>query len=249
VWAAACGWFTVFGQGAWWISLQWAIALFIATAFAADLRGAAGRTALICAGGVLQITVVLSVRYLLGASTPPRVASWRSYVRLACRLIGKSGPAVLYGCQTGVSALLAIVASSLAQLPNGYWAPMTALLVIKPDLRQTLSRGLERALGTLAGAGVATLAAATLRPGVWLSVLLSLLFAAAAYTVQRASYATFTASLTAYIVFVLALNGLPERANAVHRIIATFVGAAVALAIGVIASMISAKINNSPSAA
>ena len=53
-------------------------------------------------------------------------------------------------------------------LPNGYWIPMTAAIVMKGTLRQTFQRGLARIIGTLAGAALATLIAATLRPDPWI---------------------------------------------------------------------------------
>ena len=35
---------------------------------------------------------------------------------------------------------------------SGYWIPMTALLVLKPDLIDTVSRAIARTLGTMCGA-------------------------------------------------------------------------------------------------
>ncbi|MGH8220015.1 MAG: FUSC family protein [Steroidobacteraceae bacterium] len=120
-------------------------------------------------------------------------------------------------------------------MPNGYWAPMTALLVIRPTLQETVSRGIARGVGTLIGAGVATLVAAILRPGVDLTAALVVLFAWGAYAMRRVHYAALTTSITACIVFLLALFGLPEPANAVHRIVATLLGGTVALAFAALA--------------
>ncbi len=36
--------------------------------------------------------------------------------------------------------------------PSGYWIPMTALLVLKPGLTDTVSRAIARMIGTTAGA-------------------------------------------------------------------------------------------------
>jgi uncharacterized membrane protein YccC len=41
-------------------------------------------------------------------------------------------------------------------IQSGYWIPMTALLVQKPAVYDTLVRGLARVAGTIAGATVAT---------------------------------------------------------------------------------------------
>jgi len=48
---------------------------------------------------------------------------------------------------------------------------------------------------------------------------------------RRVHYAALTTSITACIVFLLALFGLPEPANALHRIFATLLGGAIALAL------------------
>jgi uncharacterized membrane protein YccC len=40
------------------------------------------------------------------------------------------------------------------QLPRGYWMPMTALLVLRPDFHETFTRGAARMGGTILGGGV-----------------------------------------------------------------------------------------------
>ena len=114
-------------------------------------------------------------------------------------------------------------------VPNGYWVPMTALLVLKPDFQQTLSRGIARVAGTLAGAAVATLLATLLRPGPVTLAALVVLFAWLCYTLVRVNYAVYAVCITSYVVFLLSFMGLPEKQLVVHRAINTFVGGLVAL--------------------
>ena len=47
---------------------------------------------------------------------------------------------------------------------NGYWIPMTALLVLRPGLSDTANRAIARTIGTLAGAMLASFALAHLAP-------------------------------------------------------------------------------------
>ena len=67
------------------------------------------------------------------------------------------------------------------QADRGYWIPMTAALVLKPDFQTTFVRGFGRIGGTLVGAVVATLAAAPLRGHALLQTAGVIATAAAAY--------------------------------------------------------------------
>jgi uncharacterized membrane protein YccC len=129
--------------------------------------------------------------------------------------------------------VLAIAASLYRwlALPNGYWIPMTAAIVMKGTLQQTFQRGLARIVGTLAGAALATLIAAGLRPDPWILAVLVAIFAGSCYLLIYVNYAAFAVCLTSYVVFLLALAGLPENALIVHRSLNTILGGAIALTV------------------
>jgi uncharacterized membrane protein YccC len=101
---------------------------------------------------------------------------------------------------------------------------MTALLVLKPDLQQTLIRGFARIGGTLVGAAIATLIAATLRPDPPALVVLVLLSAALCYVLLNVNYAAYAIAITAYVAFLLALAGLPELVVVRARVVNTALG-------------------------
>jgi hypothetical protein len=229
VWAGVCGWALSFGIGAWWIALQWSIALLVAGAYPAGPHGALVRASLVLAGGALQLAIVWVVWKLQRIEPMGHALHVRTYLRFGRREIPASRSFLLYAMLAAVATAIALALARTLRMPNGYWAPMTALLVIRPTLRETLSRGLARGGGTLAGAGLATIAAAVLRPGLELTAALVVVFAWGAYASRRLHYAALTTSITACIVFLLALAGLPEPENAVHRIAATLLGGAIAL--------------------
>jgi len=229
VWGGVCGWALTFGMGLWWIALQWAIALFVAGAYPSGPLGALVRASLVLAGGALQFLVVVLVWKLQRLEPAGHALRVRTYLRYGRRQLHGSLGLIGYAMRAAAAAALCVTLSRSLKMPNGYWAPMTALLVLRPTLRETLSRGLARGVGTLVGAGVATLVAAWLRPGEYLTAALVVLFAWGAYAARRVHYAALTTSVTACIVFLLALFGLPELPNAVHRIFATLVGGAIAL--------------------
>jgi uncharacterized membrane protein YccC len=119
----------------------------------------------------------------------------------------------------------------LVHFANAYWIPMTALIIMKPDLLLTNARSIARLGGTFVGAALATLAAMTLRPD---GILLSVLIVASmylAYALQDVNYALYAIPLTGYIAFILAVGRTPEVSTAEHRVIATAIAGGVAMVI------------------
>jgi len=116
-------------------------------------------------------------------------------------------------------------------LQRGYWMPLTALLVLKPDFHDTFARGVARIAGTILGAGVATLIVREFAPGASALTILVLAFAWGCYAVFRMNYTIFTISVTGYVVFILMLSGVGEMTAATSRAIDTIAGGLLALAV------------------
>jgi uncharacterized membrane protein YccC len=231
LWAAACAMFTTIELGAWWIILQWSIALLVAGAYPADLAGAATRAGLVLAGGLLQIACV-QIGWWLGGGAPSQVAHHslrrvRKSLRLAFH--GKL-PTLRHAIRAAASVVLASGLVHWLALANGYWAPMTALIVLKPQLRATRTRGLERLIGTAAGGGLASLISLT-APSTALHVALTLGATWLAFGLQRSQYVVFTVAITATVVFLLGLDHVPEVVTAWHRLAATVLGGGIAIAV------------------
>ena len=127
----------------------------------------------------------------------------------------------------GVAGVAEVIAQA-ASLPHGYWATLTVLIVLRPDYGSTLQRGLQRAAGTVLGAGlgVATVLLAHLGSDVLLIGIGVSLFAA--YAVFPVNYLFFAVFLTDFVVVLLALAGLPADQTALDRLIGTGVGAGLA---------------------
>jgi uncharacterized membrane protein YccC len=119
----------------------------------------------------------------------------------------------------------------VAGFQRGYWLPMTALVVLKPEFQGTFAAGLARVAGTLLGAVGATLLTIALQPGPVTLIGLALGFVWCGYALFRTNYTVFVFCLTGYVVFLLAIAGLPERTAAVYRSEATALGGALALLI------------------
>ncbi|MGB8909907.1 MAG: FUSC family protein [Candidatus Cybelea sp.] len=112
---------------------------------------------------------------------------------------------------------------------RGYWIPLTAALVLKPDFQTTFVRGAARIAGTLLGAVVATAALALLHGRPALEIAGLLLAAAAAYLSFNPNYALFTVAITSFVVIVLAMRGLPGTTTIDERLLDTLAGGALAM--------------------
>jgi uncharacterized membrane protein YccC len=114
-------------------------------------------------------------------------------------------------------------------LPHGYWVPVTVLFVLRPDFGSTFTRGLQRYIGTAAGVVLATLAVAAFHPGPYALAALVTVFAVGVFAFLLANYALFTLSVTAFIVFLVSFGGTPEYVAALNRLVASVIGATLAL--------------------
>jgi uncharacterized membrane protein YccC len=116
-------------------------------------------------------------------------------------------------------------------LPRGYWFPMTTLLVLKPEYRETFVTGIARMLGTLAGAALAPLLVAMFgsHPAAVTAWLLA--FVWSGYAFFRANYVVFTICITGYVVMLLYLSGVPGPVTAKFRALDTILGGALALTV------------------
>ena len=239
LWGFALGLFTALDTASWWVLLQCAIALVIATTFPADLLHAGERAGLVLAGGATQIAVVTALWHLFPCPFanvgPPNQQLPPATLAEAWRRLGRTATLrserLLYCVALGSSVAVGVGVFRLIGLENGYWVPMTVLLVMRwGGLQATLGRPLARGAGTLVGAGTVTVFAAFAHPAPGTVVGLGILAAWATYAVQFVNYAMLSVGVTAFIVLGFALAGLPEPMVALHRVLATLAGAAVAIA-------------------
>ncbi len=209
-------------QTLWWILAQALVAYMLSGSYPSDFEGASTRAALAAIGGLCQISsVALLTTFFPSLSEtippqPPQPVQSRAFVYLSVLRVALGVP-------------LALVLARFVEPSNSYWAPMTALFVLKPNFSDTLGRSVARLAGTFAGCLFASPLAilAGNRPSVMIPAVG--LAAAVAIALQRAHYAAMTFGITCVIVLMLDMaQGNPE-ANAAHRLLATVVGGVVAL--------------------
>lgn len=129
-----------------------------------------------------------------------------------------------HALRVGATAALACAAYRLLQLPRGYWIPMTAVLVLRPEFTDTLARALARIAGTILGAGAATVIVTIGEPGPTTLTILVLIFVWGCYAFSRMNYVIFATCLTGYVVFILMLGGVAEMTAATARALYTAAG-------------------------
>lgn len=227
-----------FGTGPWWVLLQGAIFLLLAGSRPGDLQEATHRALLVLGGGLVQSFSVSALRALLPAGFPPVAgpnatpppkgrAEWEAQAQ---RVFKFGSPETRYALLLGLATTAAVILEQRVGLPHGYWVALTVLLVLRRGGTETVIRGLQRIGGTVIGAGAATLIAALLRPEPQVLILLILVAAWCAYAAQWVNYGTFSASVTSYIAFLFALEGLPEATVAGDRVAATVLGGVLGMA-------------------
>lgn len=225
------------GPGQQWIALQSAIWMIISTAYPAPGLHALTRGAFVLAGGLLQFACVRFFWWVEGRHTPVMASAQPTGACSENHITDVLRPQTCLFLDALRAALTLGVAAALyrtLKIPNGYWIPMTAAIVLRADMRQSITRGLARMTGTILGTVLATIAASLLRPGPLVLSVLVLLFVWCACSLLWVNYAMFVVPLTAYVVTLLALAGLPEPFVIRHRLLNTLLGGLISLLIHLI---------------
>ena len=241
--AAIYGVLTVRNSGVAWVGQQASVALFVASAFPSNLRGSFTRAGLIALGGVIQVLFTSAGLRLIPELRKDLLAIPRSFydqrrellVRL--RHLPEALPApdrrtaAAYALRMMITVVIASELYRQLNMQSGYWVPMTALLVQKPAFFETLTRGLLRIGGTLAGAILATQLAVHVPLGPYTLAVLTTFFAFWSFATNSVNYGLYTLCLTSYIVFLLSLNQTPGPELAHRRAWCTIAGALIAFVI------------------
>lgn len=226
--AAACAIMALIDDDVWWITLQMVIALVVGGYYFGDVHAATLRAGAVLAGGTVQIVVVVILARLFpnAAGRLPRGPKKEPAPR---RLI------ISHGVRAAACVTLSLAIARHFGLANAYWAPMTAMLILRPGLSETRTRGMARLSGTVIGCILATLFAMAVDYSQPLLIVGVTLTAWAAYALQRAHYSLLTSFVTATVVLLLSLGRGGVLVNAEHRLIATVLGGVIALLLSAIA--------------
>lgn len=232
--AFVCGLLPAVGMGAFWVGQQCAVFLLIAGAYSGGLGSALARMTLVLAGASTEIGLYAVMLVLVeGTVRAPALAAVGLDARLAwSRLTAQvraRSPIFRFALHFSLALTAAVLVERLLAIPNGYWAAMTVVLLMRPDFQDTLQRSLARVGGTIAGALFAVLVRHALAPGPVAIAVLTMAFAFLAYATLRLNFGLFAFFLTGYVIFLLVGAGMAAPRAAGARILGTLVGGGIAL--------------------
>ncbi len=227
-----------------WVGQQCVITFLVASAFPAPPVAAAERGLLLLAGGALQLVLSALLLRVFG-DLRARMSRLSHYLREEQAALRRAvvetaesvrqrrflNSSIPYSLRLAVTLAVATEIYLWLHYPSGYWIPMTALLVLKPGVTDTVSRAIARAAGTICGAILISLLLAHLKTTPVALAVFTALFAWLAYAIVNVNYALFSAAITGYIVFLLSLNEIPGPEIAKRRAFCTVLGAAIALCV------------------
>jgi len=162
-----------------------------------------------------------------------RWAAWRSSVTSALENLtaaaGTSTEAGRHALRLAVVAAIGEIVAQASGLPHGYWIVLTILIVLRPDYASTIYRGVQRAAGTILGAGLGLATALLLHAGPAVLIAAAGVTMTVSYAVFAVNYLLFAVFLTDFVVILLALLGQTAEQTVAARITGTVIGAALAL--------------------
>lgn len=161
-------------------------------------------------------------------SLPRRLRIASGLSRLRANLTSRSA-AFRHALRTAVCLSIALLLSRLLPLSHGYWLPMTAAIVLRPDFAATFSFGLLRVVGTLLGLALTTLLLYVTPAQPWAHLALMALLCMGFRYLATAHYGIAVAALTGTVVILLSFEGVNPADAVIARVISTSLGCALAL--------------------
>jgi uncharacterized membrane protein YccC len=133
-----------------------------------------------------------------------------------------------HAVRVAIVALLSVIVTRTLDLQRGYWATLTAVLLLQPYLPATITRGVQRVAGTIAGGVLATAIAALVHDPLGIAVA-AIALAAISAAVLQLNYALYALFLTPTFVLLAEVHARDTHLVEL-RIANTLLGAGLAVA-------------------
>lgn len=150
-------------------------------------------------------------------------------LRAMRRELHRDSPVLRHAVRLAAVASLGYLIGTGLPLGHGYWAPITSVMVMRPDFHQTYARAVGRFAGTLVGVALATGVVQLAHPDAYLSGGLAVASAALTYVLMRTGYAASQSFTAAYVVFLLGMGGEEWHQTVRDRVLLTLLGGALAM--------------------
>jgi uncharacterized membrane protein YccC len=134
-----------------------------------------------------------------------------------------------HAMRCAVCLSIALLVSRIWQLPHGYWLPMTAAIVLRPDFAATFNFGLLRVLGTILGLVITTALLHITPHDAWAHLALMAVLCMAFRYLATAHYGIAVAALTGTVVIFLSFGGVNSGTAMLDRVLNTALGSGMAL--------------------
>jgi uncharacterized membrane protein YgaE (UPF0421/DUF939 family) len=123
---------------------------------------------------------------------------------------------LLHPARTAIAAVLSMLAARLLGLPEVYWAPISAMIVIQSTLVASLTISWQRLVGTVLGSAAGALLATCFRPGLLLygAGIFGIGLLCAALRLDRSAYRYAAITLT---IVMFAARAEPAWVIGIHR--------------------------------
>ncbi len=136
-----------------------------------------------------------------------------------------------HALRLGVTVTFAVVVTRLLGIHQGFWVPLTVILVLKPDFGGSRKMAIDRTLATLAGGGVAAVVVAFVL-NIYALYAIVIITAVIAFSELAYNYRWGVTFLTIFIIALLNLSDPGNWVLAVERVLYTAIGGALAIVAG-----------------
>jgi uncharacterized membrane protein YccC len=142
-------------------------------------------------------------------------------------------PILRHAIRLAVGVGAGIAVERFADVPFGYWIPLTVLMVLRPETAHTYTRCVGRVVGNAVGIVGASVVTMIWHPAGLVAAVLAVAVLGIAYAVTGFGYVALSAALAAAIVFLIDVTGTAGEGTMADRLIATLIGGALAILVHV----------------
>ena len=153
----------------------------------------------------------------------------RSIIAAVRGQLSWSSPVLRHAVRLASATAIGVAVARFADVPHGYWIPLTVVMVLRPETAHTYTRCVGRVAGNVMGIVVASAVILLLHPTGYVAAALAVVFLGVAYAVSEVGYFALSAALAAAIVFLVDVGGTAGAAAVGDRLLATLIGGALAV--------------------
>lgn len=155
------------------------------------------------------------------------IAAFKTAFGVAHGHLNLTSPISRHAVRLAGAAASGTAIARFADVPAGYWIPLTVLLVMRPETAHTYTRCVGRVAGICAGVIVASALTMLWQPTGLAAAILAVLFLGITYTVSGFGYIAVTAAFGATIAFLLDITD--TSSSVADLLLAVVIGGALAV--------------------